>query len=328
MKIVEFAGSGSIRFIDARPPAPAPGQALIQRAASAICGSEMKAFRGPGIQGGNGGHEAVGTVVALGDGVDNLQIGQRVGVSAVTGCGDCGECALGRFTWCAHTKSFSQMHADQFVIPASACHILPDDVPWKEATLITGDGLGVPYHTSRQIDRADIQTIAVIGLGPVGLGNVLLQAHLGRRVIGVDLVDYRLDFARQLGADTTLKAGDDLIERIRDLTDGQGVDVAIDCAGTRQSVASSFLAARKGGTVVFNGESNDEMLAPSRDFIRREMRALGVWYYFFGDFQAMLSLYRGGLDVGKMISHEIPLAQAATAYDLFNRGQTGKVLLV
>ena len=327
MKIVEFAGNSSIRVIDAEPPTPAPGQALIQRAASAICGSEMKAFRGAGMPGGNGGHEAVGTVLSLGDGVDSLRIGQRVGVSAVTGCGACHECARGRFTWCAKSKSYSRMHAEQFVIPASACHILPDDVPWKEATLLTGDGLGVPYHTSRQIDRADINTIAVIGLGPVGLGNVLLQAHLGRRIIGVDLVDYRLDFAKTLGADVTLKAGDELIDQIRDLTDGEGVDVAIDCAGARASVHSSFLAARKGGTVVFNGESNDEMLAPSRDFIRREMRALGVWYYFFDDFKAMLSLYRNGLDVGRLISHEIPLEDAAIAYDLFNRGVTGKALL-
>ena len=166
-----------------------------------------------------------------------------------------------------------------------------------------------------------------MGLGPIGLGNVLLQSHLGRRVIGVDIIDYRVDFAKQLGADVSIKADETLIDQIMDLTDGTGVDVAIDCAGARQSVANSFLAVRKGGTVVFNGESNEEMLAPSRDFIRRELWAVGCWYYHFHEVPEMYDLWRKGLDVGRMITHQFPLGSAPEAFDIFNRGQTGKVLL-
>ena len=120
---------------------------------------------------------------------------------------------------------------------------------------------------------------------------------LGRRVIAVDIVDYRLRVAAQLGADVSIKSDDTLIEQIMDLTDGVGVDVAIDCAGQRVSVANSFLAVRIGGTVVFNGESNEEMLAPSRDFNRRELWAVGCWYYFFHEIDEMIALWRKGLDV-------------------------------
>ena len=268
-------------------------------------------------------------MLAVGADVRHIQPGQRVGVSAVAGCGACDECARGRFTWCAGKKTYSQMHAEQFVISAVACHPLPDDLPWREAALLTGDGLGVPWHTAKKIDRADIaiETVLVMGCGPIGLGNILLQAHLGRRVIGVDMVDYRLKLARRLGADTALMADDRLIERILDLTAGEGADVVIDCAGQRASVANSFLAARKGGIVVFNGESNEEMLAPSRDFIRRELWAVGCWYYHFGEIEEMFALWRGGLDVARLITHEFALADAPAAFTLFDKGQTGKALL-
>ncbi len=327
MKLLEMTGGGTSRVIDAGPPQPQADEVIIQTARSAICGSEMKAYRGAGIAGGNSGHEAVGTVIELGAGVTSLRVGQRVGVSAVVGCGDCAQCARGRYTWCRAAKSRSRMHAEQFAIHARCCSILPDDLPWEPATLLTGDGMGVPWHTAKKIDRADIETIVVMGLGPIGLGNVLLQAHLGRRVISVDLVDYRVDLAEQLGADVSIKADDSLIERIMDITDGEGADVVIDCAGQRASVANSFLAVRRGGIVVFNGESNEEMLAPSRDFNRREIWAVGCWYYFMSDVPEMIALWRGGLDVTRMITHCFPLAEAPAAFERFDRGMTGKALL-
>ena len=327
MKILEYTGNSSSRIIDTAPPIPMPGQVIIETARSAICGSEMKAYRGAGIAGSNSGHEAVGTVIALGDGVTELHNGQRVGVSAMAGCGDCAECARGRYTWCNSHQFYGNMHAEQFVIPALACSPLPDDLPWEEAALLTGDGMGVPWHTAKKIDRADIHTIVVMGCGPFGLGNVLLQSHLGRRVIGVDTVDYRLELGARLGAEVTLKADVTLIDRIMELTGGVGGDVAIDCAGQRASVANSFLAVRKGGIVVFNGESSEELLAPSRDFIRRELWAVGCWYYHMNEVPEMIELWRKGLDVTRLITHRFPLSDAPAAFDLFNRRQTGKVLL-
>ena len=231
MKILELTGDATSRVIETEPPSPKRGEVVIQTARSAICGSEMKTYRGAGIVGGNSGHEAVGTVIALGDGVTSLSLGQRVGVSAMAGCGDCRECEKGHYTWCQSHRFYGLMHAERFIIPARACSLIPADMSWEEAALLTGDGMDVPWHTAKKIDRADIQTILVMGLGPIGLGNVLLQSHLGRRVIGVDIIDYRVDFAKRLGADVSLKAHDSLIDQIMDLTDGTGVDVAIDCAG-------------------------------------------------------------------------------------------------
>ena len=327
MKILEFTANATSRVIEAPPPQPAADEVIIQTARSAICGSEMKSYRGAGIPGGNGGHEAVGTVIELGAGVTGLALGQRVGVSAVVGCGACRECQRGRYTWCRQARSRSNMHAERFAIHARACSRLPDDLDWDAATLLTGDGMGVPWHTAKKIDRPDIQTILVMGLGPIGLGNTLLQAHLGRRVIGVDIIDWRVDFARGLGADIALKADESLVERVLDMTDGEGADAVIDCAGQRSSVANSFLCVRRGGVVVFNGESNEELLAPSRDFNRREIWAVGCWYYFMSEVSEMLALWRGGLDVRRMISHRFALDDAPAAFALFDQGMTGKALL-
>lgn len=327
MKLLEMTGGASSRIINAAPPEPAPGEVIIETARSAICGSEMKTYRGKGLAGGNTGHEAVGTVIKVGASVADLEIGQRVGVSAVLGCGDCPECERGRYTWCKSARSRSAMHAEQFAIHARCCSPLPDDLPWDEATLLTGDGMGVPWHTAKKIDRADINTIVIMGLGPIGLGNVLMQSHLGRRVIGVDIIDYRVHFAMRLGADVAIKADETLIDRIMDLTDGDGADVVIDCAGQRASVADSFASVRRGGIVVFNGESMEELLSPSRDFNRREIWAVGCWYYFMSEVPEMFQLWRKGLDVARMITHRFALEDAPEAFTLFNAGRTGKVLL-
>src|SRR6185312_335543 len=99
---------------------------------------------------------------------------------------------------------YDNMHAEYFVIPALACHRLPDDLPWDVGVLITGDGLGVPFHTSRKISSPEIRNVAIFGLGPVGLGSVMLQSFLGRSVIGVDRSPERVDFARKLGAAHTI----------------------------------------------------------------------------------------------------------------------------
>ena len=100
-----------------------------------------------------------GTVIELGDGVTSLSLGQRVGVSAMAGCGDCRECEKGRYTWCQSHRFYGRMHAERFIIPARACSLIPDDMPWQEAALLTGDGMGVPWHTAKKLDRADFQTI-------------------------------------------------------------------------------------------------------------------------------------------------------------------------
>ncbi len=327
MRSLRFRGNSAVEIVEVAEPTPGPGEVVVATAVSALCGSELHGYRGAGQEAGNSGHEGVGTVTALGEGVTGLAVGQRVGVSAIAGCGVCAECARGRYTWCPQYRFYGNMHAERFLAAANACHPLPDDVPWDAGVLLTGDGLGVPYHTATKIDAPTIETVAIFGAGPIGLGNVLMQAHLGRRVIAVDLSPARLALARALGAAETVDAGQcDAVAAVRERTGG-GADACIECAGRPETALACFAAVRTAGTVVFNGEQGAVPLSPSDHFIRRDVTAVGAWFYHFAEFAPMLALYRAGLRVTDLITDRFAFAEAAAAWERFAAGQTGKVLL-
>ena len=318
MRLIKYEGQGAISIGEAPDPMPAAGEVVIKTAFSAICGSELHTYRGAGSPQGNSGHEAVGTVAELGEGVSNLAVGQRVGVSAIAGCGTCAYCLQGQYTYCRHHRFYGSMHAEQFLAAANACHPLPDDISWEVGVLLTGDGMGVPYHTSRKITAPDIQTIAVFGVGPIGLGSVLMQSYLGRRIIAVDLSETRLHIAENFGAANTVNAStENTVERVLALTDGAGADVCIEAAGQPETALGCFAAVRTAGTVVFNGEQPAVPLSPSDHFIRRDITAVGSWFYHFSEFQNMLDLYRNGLRFDKLITHRYPFTEASSAYANF-----------
>ncbi len=329
MWTVCLKGNGIVERKDAEPPRAGPGEVVVQTYVSALCGSELAAYRGAGHPNGNPGHEAAGVVVELGPGVTGLRLGQRVGASAISGCGTCEYCARGQYTWCHAWRFYGNMHAERFVVAANACHVLPDDVSWEAGVLISGDGFGVPYHTSTKLHRQHIEWVAVFGLGPIGLGSVLLQAFLGRRVIAVDVSPERLALARERGAEATLNPREmaDVVEAVRELTSGRGADVCIEAAGRPETARQCFAAVRTAGMVVFNGEQPRVELSPSDDFIRRDITAIGAWYYHYSEFPAMLALVRQGLPVHTLVTHRFPLCQAEQAYASMARAVTGKVLL-
>lgn len=328
MRSIRMQGKGVIEVVEETDPVPGPGEVVVETAFSAICGSELPGYRGEGSQQGNSGHEAVGTIVEIGEGVSNPKVGDRVGASAIAGCGNCSYCAKRQYTWCPDYRFYGSMHAERFLIAASSCYPLPDDVSWEPGVLITGDGLGVPYHTSAKISSPGIDTVAVFGVGPVGLGNVLMQAHLGRRVIAVDIVPGRLKAATELGASDVVNASDcDPVEQVRRLCDGSGADVCIEAAGRPETALACFNAVRTAGTVVFNGEQGALPISPSDQFIRRDITAVGAWFYHFCEIDQMLGLYRDGLRVTDLISHRYPFTQAAAAFEIFSSGRSSKVLL-
>ena len=329
MQSLKIQGQSTVACIGVPTPEPGPGEVLIQTQVSALCGSELKSYRGDGMETGNTGHESAGIVAQLGPGVTQLKEGQRVGVSAVAGCGDCAYCSLGQYTYCPDLVTFGNTHAEYFLTRANACHLLPDDLSWEVGLLISGDGFGVPYHTSTKLKNEPIESVAIFGMGPIGLGNALLHSFLGREVIVVDVVPKRLEIARVLGATHTIQVDEatDVVATIRELTAGRGTDVCIEAAGRPASAKQCFAAVRTAGTVAFNGEQPALELSPSADFIRRDITALGSWYYHFSQFSAMLELYRAGLAIDRLVTHRFALAEADEAFRLMAAGQTGKVML-
>jgi propanol-preferring alcohol dehydrogenase len=330
MKQLHLTGKGTTQFNDVPDPAPGDGEVLIEILYSALCGSELHGYREDGVETGNHGHEAIGVVRELGSGVDRVSVADRVGISAVAGCGkpDCKPCAAGQSTWCPDYRVYSGAHAELHITAQTACLALPEDVPDEVAVLISGDGMGVPYHTAAKLQADTIETIAIFGVGPIGLGNTLAQTHLGRRVLAVDVSPFRLDYAKGLGAEVAVNAADDdAVEAVRAWTGGRGADVCIEAAGRPETLKQCFKAVRTSGTVVMNGEQGAVELSPSDDFIRRDVTAVGSWFYHVGEFPGMLQWYRDGMPVRDMISDVFPFSQADEAFRKFAAGESAKVLL-
>lgn len=329
MKRVHLLGNRQAVIEDVPIPKPGRGEVLIKTVVSALCGSEMSAYYNAGVPDGNMGHEAAGIIVERGEDVSNSEIGQRVGVSAIAGCGNCDYCAKGQYTWCEQLRFYGNMHAEYFVVPALACHLLPDDIPWEVGVLITGDGMGVPYHTSLKINDSDVHYVAIFGMGPIGLGNVLMQSYLGREVIAIDYSPERLHLSQQLGVRHTIAVDkhDDIPAAIRSLTDGKGADVCIEAAGKPTTPKQCFATVRKGGKVVFNGEQPSLELSPSQDFIRRDITAVGSWYYHFSEYPAMKALFYAGLPIGSLVTHHFSPDEVSDAYRAMAEGKSGKALL-
>jgi len=327
MNSVRFAGHGKIEIVEVPRPVPGQGEVLVKTVVSAICGSELPCYRNDGMAG-NGGHEAAGIITELGNGVAGLSIGDRVGVSAISGCGHCEYCEKLQYTWCKNRAFHGNMHAEYFLAAANGCHILPPDINWNTGVLISGDGMGVPYHTSTKIIASDVQIVAIFGAGPIGLGNIMLESRLGRKTIAVDISPARLKFAEQFGAVLTLNPTQcDAIAEIKKYTSGNGADIGIEAAGIKSTALNCFDAVKTGGQVIFNGEQGEVPLSISDCFIRRDITATGSWFYHFGEYDRMLEMCRNGFQAQELISAEFPFEKAAEAYALFASGKSAKVVL-
>ena len=140
--------------------------------------------------------------------------------------------------------------------------------------------MGVAYHLSRRVGVQAADTVAVFGLGPIGLGVVAMWSFLGARVIGVDMSLYRRELAEKLGAWKTVEAGKkNTIDRLRKLTGGAGPDTCLECTGKPDPVTNAFEAVRQGGKIGLVGEQGLASFNPSRDLIHKEVNVYGAWYF-------------------------------------------------
>jgi L-iditol 2-dehydrogenase len=326
MKTVNFTGSSSVAVGDVAVPEPRPGEVLVRVGASAICGSEMKSYRSPDARTGNPGHEMVGEVVDSGD-VASPRVGDRVAINIITGCGACTYCRNGDRRFCAQQGYLFNGHSEYVAVPAVNCMPMPDDLPFDQGVLIGGDTLGVGYHALAKICLHPRDTVAVVGCGPVGSGFVRLLTFYGVRTLVAEVSPYRREHALRIGAERVIDPStDDAEEAIREATGGRGVDLGVDASGTDPGVNLALNVTRAEGSFIFAGAGHNATINPWSQFLEKEVTAHGVWYFVDRDYYGLLDLYRQGLTVSELITHRYGLDDAPTAYDLFARGQTGKVI--
>ena len=182
---------------------------------------------------------------------------------------------------------------------------------------MTGDALGVPSRSSRRVPSSAGETVLVVGLGPVGLAHVLLRAHEGAHVIGIEPSRYRRELALHLGAAAVHEPG-----QYR-----EQASVVIECTGIPSIVRSVFAMPATSGRVLQSGECSTEVpLSPSNIFIDREITYTGSWYYASEDYPAMLESVAGGLSLRSLCTHDVLAEDSAAAIAEFLDGNTGKVI--
>ena len=342
MRAVLFPGDRQVVLDERAIPEPGPGEVLIKTRASAICRSDMGLYTGNsnivgGEDAGQGsvvpGHEPAGEVVAVGDRAEWIKVGDRVAGYLPIGCGHCEHCRAGYTMLCEEWKcvgfDVDGGDADYHLLPERNCLLLPDEISYKAGALMT-DMIGTQYHTQKVLGVNATSTVAVFGMGPMGAAAVMIAAALGARVVAVDILDERLEMARKLGADSVINSGsEDPVGRLREITGGRGVEVAIDCSGAPPAQNAALDSAAKRGAVAFVGESRSTTINPSDQIIRKLLTVVGGWYFPIHEWDEICRFVTSHqLPVESLITHEFSLDEAAEAFRAFDARETEKAVFV
>lgn len=323
---------------DVPTPSPAPGEALIKVAGCGLCHTDLhyldhgvKTFKTPPLI---LGHEAAGTVAALGAGVKGRAVGDRVLIPAVLSCGRCRYCRQGRENLCDQMvmlgNNVDGAYAEYVVVPAAELVLVPDAIPLEQACVIA-DAVSTPYHavTRRGRVRAG-DVVAVVGCGGVGLNVVQCAQVAGARVIAVDVNERRLETARLLGATETVnpKAVQRVDKRVRELSDG-GVDVAFEAIGSPGTIQMAYGLLRRGGRLCVIGYSAQEVALSAAKLMYFELEVVGSLGCGAGEYPEILGLVKAGrLKLDPIVSGTIPLAGINDGLDRLRRGEGVRWVIV
>ncbi len=344
MRGAVFLGNRNIEIRNFPDPTPGPGEVVIRMRASGMCGSDLKFYRpAPGEAqkalglGGNaepfiGGHEPCGEIVARGAGVSEREApaGQRVMNHHYAGCGVCGHCRVGWSQLCkagivVYGVTGNGGHAEYLKAPARTMVPLPEEISFAEGAAVSC-GTGTAYGALRRMHLAGGSTLAVFGQGPVGISATLLGSKMGARVIAVEANAERLALAKQYGADALVDSSKvDVEKALKDLTRGEGVDLALDCTGVAAARLAAVRSAKTWGTVCFVGEGGDVTLDVSRDMLRKQLTLIGSWTFSaMGMGECARFIADNRIPLEKIFTHRWKLDQVQEAYRVFDAQSSGK----
>jgi threonine dehydrogenase-like Zn-dependent dehydrogenase len=340
MRAVLLPGDKRVIIADRPIPKPGPGQVLIKTAASAICRSDMSIYYGNPIVGGGDtkelitpGHEAAGEVVKVGPGVRSIKVGDRVASYLAVADAQSEFSMMGLPMldpqWRCFGFDLDGGDADYFVLPEVNCLSLPAEISFKAGAVLT-DMVGTQYHTQKRLGVSARNTVGVIGLGPMGAAAVQIARALGARIIAVDVLESRLEQARELGSHAVINsAKTNPVDEMRRLTGGRGPDIIIECSGNPQGQNTALDAVAKLGAVAFVGESRATEINPSDQIIRKMLTVIGGWYFPRGEWEEIVRFVaEKAIPVEKLISHEFAIEQAEEAFGAFDRRETEKAVFV
>jgi (R,R)-butanediol dehydrogenase/meso-butanediol dehydrogenase/diacetyl reductase len=336
MQAIVYHDNKDIRLEDVPEPVPGPGEVKLRITGTSICATDIEEWQfGPlWIQHGSPnpltgkqtplviGHETSGRVAELGDGVDNVSVGDRVAVNTVLICGTCFWCMRGQQAVCPNMAVAGFMAdgglAEFMVWPADHLVPLPDSISDVEAPLL--EPATVAVHGVRRSGVKPGDKVAIIGCGTVGLLTLQAFKAAGARVIAVDVREQSLDLAKQLGADEVVNSRNEqaAATRLLELTGGIGSDVVVETAGAKETPRMAIEWTRRGGTALLIGIYSTKPEIDFNSIVGTEKTVIGSVATSPGDLEIAVDLVaRGKINVKPLISEVVPLSRAIE--DGFNR---------
>lgn len=342
MRAVTFQAPGEVR-VEERPDPEllAQDDAIIKVEATGVCGSDLHIYHGrvqiePGF---TIGHEFVGTVLEAGEGVSRVAPGDRVCGTFQTACGTCFFCMRGAFHKCDDSRTFGHgkvlgslqgTQAERALIPHANMTLrkVPDGVG-DDVALFAGDVMGTGYHAVEQSEVGPGDSVAVLGLGPVGLCAVQVAVAAGAApVLAIDSVPQRLELARTFGAVAVHLTEDDPREAAKRLTEGRGVDAAIDAVGHPDALDLAIRLTRKAGVVVAIGVYAEPCEVHMGLVWIKALTLKSGHANVIGHVDHVLGMLASGkLDPTPLVTHHMQLDDAAEAYALYDRREAMKIVL-
>ena len=317
MKAIKIEQPWEISCVEIPKPEAAQGQALIKVRAAGICGSDIGAYRGannlvsyPRIIG----HEIAGEIISInGDNPKGFRPGDRVVVDPYLFCGHCYPCSIGRTNCCTDLKVLG-VHveggmAEYFTHPSNMLCRLPDSVPWELAPI--AEPLTISLHGIHRGGLKAGEHVAIIGAGPIGLLAAMAAKVYGAEPILIDLVEERLQFARQLGIDKTICSNtEDTQAAVSRYTCGRMAELVMECSGANAAVRMSMDLVSNAGRITLTGWPKKETPLPTDLITKKEIDIRGA-RTSAGEFEEAIDLIEKKLvDVGKILTKVIPIEQA------------------
>jgi alcohol dehydrogenase len=343
MRAIVYHGPGSKGWEEVPEPTTQDStDAIVRVDAVTICGTDLHILKGdvPAVTEGRIlGHEAVGTIEAVGSAVTTVSPGDRVLVSCITACGRCRFCKEARYGLCTggggwilgHRIDGTQAEYVRVPFADTSTHRVPDGVS-DEAVLMLADICPTSYEVgvlNGRIGPGD--SVAVVGTGPIGLAAILTaQLFSPSHIVAIDIADARLDAAKRFGAGIVVNSGrENAVEKIREITEGLGVDTAIEAVGVPETFELCAALVRPGGTVANVGVHGKPATLHLEDlWIKGVTITTGLV-----DTSSTPTLLRliasGELDVEPFVTHRYPMDSFLEAYDTFGRaGEMGALKVV
>ncbi len=320
MKALLLSQYKHLEIADVPIPTPAAHEVLVQVAACGICGSDVHGYDGssgrripPIVMG----HEAAGTVSAVGEGVTRYAPGDRVTFDSTVYCGKCDFCLRGEVNLCDDRQVVgvscddyrrAGAFAEYVAVPEHILYKLPDALSFAEAAML--EAVSVALHAVRVTELKGGETALVIGAGMIGL--LVMQAARAAgcsSVVVSDIDATRLELAAKLGASQTLQlSGAELAQQILSLTEGRGVDVVFEAVGRGETVSAAIDCVRKGGTVTLVGNIAQQVQLPLQKVVTRQIRLQGSCSSAGEYPEAMELVSTGKIQVAPLISAIAPLS--------------------